>query len=168
MDPDDCKAGSKRIKETQLKLLEETPLVGFHAMIDPFGITSLGLILVDTLDPLCQHPLDIYDATIYKGMDEWQESIAAEESITEDEKMRADALESIILYDSMIKARWSKEEIYDQIKALEDWSPITFHDPKDPKPSSVEDLSAILDNLAEYDYEQNKPETKGELKVILN
>ena len=38
-----------------LRLPKETPLVGFHAKVDVFGIVSLGLILVDTLDEQCQY-----------------------------------------------------------------------------------------------------------------
>ena len=41
---------------------------------------------------------------MYWGMDEFQTSKALEDSITEDEKVRAQALEAILIYDSMVKA----------------------------------------------------------------
>lgn len=94
---------------------KETPLVGFHGMVDEFGINQLGLILVDTLDPVCQHPY--YDEftmpSIYIGMDDYESSMAVEESITEDEKVRAKALEAMLMYDNMVSAQKSKEEILD-------------------------------------------------------
>ena len=50
MDDPYCVPELDNINETTLNLPLETPLVGFHGMVDSFGIVSLGLILVDTLD----------------------------------------------------------------------------------------------------------------------
>lgn len=46
---------------------------------------------------------------ILDQMNEIERDEAVEDSITLDEKSRADAIEAILLYDSMIKARESKE-----------------------------------------------------------
>ena len=91
LDPADCDPEQPGIEETTLQLPKETPLVGFHGMVDSFGIVSLGLILLDTLDPVCQHPLDddSYLPSYYYGNDEFAKSKAFEEAITEEEKVRA-------------------------------------------------------------------------------
>lgn len=102
--PPNCTADLEDIQEKTLRLPAETPLVGFHGMVDAFGIVSLGPILLDTLDPVCQQPLNNSNMAMYWGMDEFQKSKALEDSITEDERVRAQALEAILIYDSMVKA----------------------------------------------------------------
>ena len=92
-----------------LELPKETPLVGFHGMVDKFGIVSLAPILLDTLESICQEPLDHSDMSMYQGMDDYETSKALEDSITHDEYVRAQALETILKYDSLKKARESKE-----------------------------------------------------------
>ena len=47
----DCMPELMGIEETMIRLTPETPLVGFHGMATEKGLTSLGLILLDTLDP---------------------------------------------------------------------------------------------------------------------
>ena len=44
-------------------------------------------------------------------MSEIERDETVEDSITLDEQRRADAIEAILLYDSMLKARESKEDI---------------------------------------------------------
>ena len=39
--------------DTLILLPSEMPLVGFHGTVDMLGMTSLGVILVDTQDPQC-------------------------------------------------------------------------------------------------------------------
>ena len=77
-------------------------------MSDPNGLVSLGLILLDNLDPVCQQPHDNANFSMYEGMNIFDQSNAAEGAITQNEKDRAEALEAILKYDSMIKARESK------------------------------------------------------------
>lgn len=50
--------------------------MGFHGMVDGSGIVSLGLILLDTEDEVCQHSTNNSDMSMYKGMDEFQKSKA--------------------------------------------------------------------------------------------
>lgn len=50
----DCSKGDALITEYMTRLSDEAPLVGFHGMSDSYGLTSLGLILLDSLDPVCQ------------------------------------------------------------------------------------------------------------------
>lgn len=87
-------------------------------MVNDDGISSLGLILVDTLDPVCQHPLDTSDMWVYEAMDVFQKSKALEDTITKDEKGRAQALEAILIKESMIKASERKYELKSEIIAL--------------------------------------------------
>jgi hypothetical protein len=72
----DCQTELKGITETSLRLTEEAPLVGFHGMVDGSGIVSLGLILLDTEDEVCQHSTNNADMSMYKGMNEFQKSKA--------------------------------------------------------------------------------------------
>ena len=95
-EPSNCTASSDGVIARTLRLPRETPLVGFHGMVDKFGIVSLAPILLDTLDPICQEPLDNSDMTMYQGMDDYQQSKALEGSITHDEYVRAQALETIL------------------------------------------------------------------------
>ena len=108
-DTQDCDPKSNsNIKENVIRLTDEAPLVGFHGMSDPNGLVSLGLILLDNLDPVCQQPHDNANFSMYEGMNIFDQSNAAEGAITQNEKDRAKALEAILKYDSMIKARESK------------------------------------------------------------
>ena len=52
-----CIADEDGIKETIVRLPEETPLVGFHGRSDGDILESLGLILLNASDPVCQTPL---------------------------------------------------------------------------------------------------------------
>lgn len=65
-----------------LRLPEETPLVGFHGMVDSHGIVSLGLILLDTLDSACHKAMDISDMSMYQGMNDFQKSKVIEGQIS--------------------------------------------------------------------------------------
>ena len=94
-----------------IRLTDEAPLVGFHGWSDENGLVSLGLILYDSLDPVCQKPLDSANFSMYENMGIFEQSTAAEGSITQNEKDRAKALEAILKYDSMKKARESKGKI---------------------------------------------------------
>lgn len=53
----DCKAEFDEITERTYDLPRETPLVGFHGVAYEEGLESLGLILLDTQDPICLTPL---------------------------------------------------------------------------------------------------------------
>lgn len=41
------------MSETEIRLTDDTPLVGFHGMGDGMGMTSLGLILLDASESVC-------------------------------------------------------------------------------------------------------------------
>ena len=94
-----------------LRLPTETPLVGFRGKVDEHGLVSLGLIFVDTIDPVCQTVQSAADISMYKGLSETEQSKIVEDEMTQDEKDRAKALETILIYDSIAKARQSKEEV---------------------------------------------------------
>lgn len=167
MDPYYCKAGAKDVIVKTFHLTNETPLVGFHGMVDKFGIVSLGPILLDTIDPICQKPYKKVDMRMYKGMDDYQKSNAAEAAITEDERVRAQALEAIIMYDSMVEAQKTKAQIMQQIKDMHEWQPIKIHGKDGQLPASMTELREVLDRLAKIDIE-DKPMTKEELKDIFD
>lgn len=65
------------------------------------------------------------------------------------EKQRASALEALLVYDSMLKARESQNEIINQINDLMARSPINAID--GGKPASAEDLKTVFERLAEDD-----------------
>ena len=54
---DACNSEDEGITETEIRLPEETPLVGFHGRSDGDVLNSLGLILLNRDDPACQQPL---------------------------------------------------------------------------------------------------------------
>ena len=84
MENSDCTADSK---DTIINLPEETPLVGLHGKVDMFGITQLGLILVDTLDPVCREPMkDAPNMWIYEAMDDFTAADYSEAQITGQER----------------------------------------------------------------------------------
>ena len=56
-DPENCLPEEEGIEETWLSLPEDTPLVGFHGKSDGEVLNSLGLILLNKNDPVCQKPL---------------------------------------------------------------------------------------------------------------
>lgn len=59
-------------KDTVIRLPSDTPLVGFHGEVNLLGLTSLGVILVDTLDPVCQAPMtDNKNMWMYEAMDDF-------------------------------------------------------------------------------------------------
>ena len=79
------------ISETTLRLPKETPLVGFHAKVDVFGLVQLGLILVDTLDEQCQMK-DFRYASLkeaFKYQDQVEQAEYMEGGINEEERERA-------------------------------------------------------------------------------
>jgi len=51
---DACNSEDEGITETEIRLPEETPLVGFHGRSDGDVLNSLGLILLNRDDPACQ------------------------------------------------------------------------------------------------------------------
>lgn len=109
-DTSNCMPEEKGIEETWLRLPNDTPLVGFHSKSDGDMINSLGLILVNTKDPICQKPLTEGHFQTYKG-NIFEQSEAAERDITKAERAKANALEAILVYDTIQKARESRSEI---------------------------------------------------------
>ena len=96
-----------------LRLPKETPLVGFHAKVDVFGIVSLGLILVDTLDEQCQYAnwYQDYVEDIVDGEDQFEQAEYVEGAITDNEYERSKALEAILLMKSIEDNRKTQEDI---------------------------------------------------------
>ena len=82
---------------------------------------------------------------------DFEKSKTVEASITPEEHERAQALEAILLYDSMVKARESKEEVLSQIKRMNQQSPINL---EGNLPASQEDLKQLLERLASYESSQ--------------
>ena len=80
---EECLPGYYGVSETTLLLPEEVPLVGFHGRTDGEVLTSLGLILLNTMDPTCNiapagaEPQQIYGGSIF------EQSERAEEATTE-------------------------------------------------------------------------------------
>lgn len=105
-----CIADEDGIKETIVRLPEETPLVGFHGRSDGDILESLGLILLNANDPVCQTPLSNGQIQMYRGSI-FEQSEAAESAITQQEHAKTEALEAIIAYNTIAKARESKREI---------------------------------------------------------
>ena len=66
-DTSECLPEEDGITETWLTLPEDTPLVGFHANSDGETMTALGLIMVSTMDRICQEPLSDGQFQMYKG-----------------------------------------------------------------------------------------------------
>ena len=48
-----CSDDDEDVAQVTHYLPKETPLVGFHANEGPEGILEFGLILLNTLDPMC-------------------------------------------------------------------------------------------------------------------
>lgn len=96
-----------------LRLTPEAPLVGFHGMASEDSLDSLGLILVDTLNPRCQFikPSLNKELEFLAPYSEVAQDLVVENSITPEEQNRAKAIEAILAYDSLAKARESKEEV---------------------------------------------------------
>lgn len=51
--PWDCSPSQNGVTEVMIRLTEATSLVGFTGVVDSEGIRSLGLLLLDTLEPEC-------------------------------------------------------------------------------------------------------------------
>ena len=116
--------------------------------------------MVDTQDPVCLRSAPFgNEMNLYQNMNEYEASAAAEKSITKAEKARASALEAIIVYDSMMKARQSQDEIKELIETLEAKQPISQNI------ESQADLKDLLTRLSTYD-KMNRKIAKSELKEL--
>jgi len=62
-----CRSDGMGVNEHLIRLTDDTPLVGFHATSDGLGMTSLGLILLDATESVCQKPLDYSILDMYEG-----------------------------------------------------------------------------------------------------
>lgn len=78
-------------------------------MSDGMGMTSLGLILLDASESICQTAMDYSQLDMYHGKTIFEQSEEAEGSITEEERQRTKALEAILIYDNIHQAKQSKE-----------------------------------------------------------
>ena len=66
-DAEDCLPEFEGIEETNIRLPLDTPLVGFHGRTNGYMLNSLGLILFNKKDPMCQTPLSSGQSYIYSG-----------------------------------------------------------------------------------------------------
>lgn len=87
-------------------------------------------------------------------MNVFEASKAAEGGMTAEEWIRAKALETILKYDSVLKARQSKEQVYSQIKNLLNQEPIKT---VNGEPASVIELQKVMDRLHSYKVDARKP-----------
>ena len=148
-----------------LRLPSDTPLVGFHGKVNMLGMTSLGVILVDTLDPVCQKPLlDDSNMWMYQAMDDFTAASQTEGDISKQERARAQALEAILMDESLHNVHRTKEDIAEAIKALHQWAPINI---KNGVPESLDDLKNLINQLEELD-EDKEPLTNANLSLILD
>lgn len=130
-DNSSCKPGVKNITELKYKLPKETPLVGLHAVVEEDEIDALGLILFDTLDSECQEPLSrsaISEADLAPE-NEFTIDARVEASLTEHENARAHALEALLAYKDLAKARQTKNNLIEEIKKLLAEQPLEIDEP---------------------------------------
>jgi len=105
MDTPDC---PPETETDTIYLSEDTPLVGFHGKVDLLGMTQLGLIFVDTMDPVCKRTSSVDDANmwIYEAMDdEFTAAQESESSLTGNERARAATLEAILMDKTLHSAK---------------------------------------------------------------
>jgi len=133
-------------------------------MADDVGLTSLGLIFVDTDNKSCQKALDLGGIDMYSGADIADMDQVIEDSVTKEEHERAVALEAILIYDSMLKAKENAKDIADQIQALNVKHPIRT---QPTKPASEEELKELLNRLYELDTD-DQPASKEDLVMIFD
>ena len=147
--PHDCssKFDDNVVTRTMLHLTDSAPLVGFHGRVGPQGIDSLGLIFFDSLDDICQNPSSDDDGGLEDDSEKSAEIVEAE--ISAHERERAQALEKILIFDSLAKARESKEDILRQIEELQRQKPILADE--NDKPKSLESLINLFKRLEQYD-----------------
>lgn len=103
-DPD-CVPEVEGVSEKTLRITDDAPLVGFHGMADSQGLYALGAIFVDTFSTECQYFRSDGGFSMYSGMSDFEASTAVEDQITPEERKRAKALEALLVYDNMQKAR---------------------------------------------------------------
>ena len=80
---EECLPGYDGVSTTTLRLPEEVPLVGFHGRTDGELLKSLGLILLNTVDPHCQKALYGEKPQVIYGGSIYEQSERAEEATTE-------------------------------------------------------------------------------------
>lgn len=97
----------------------------------------------------------MYEGSIF------QQSEAAEGAITEEEHKKTHALEAIIAYDTIAKARQNVKEIEQQIKVLNAKMPLN------QAPESSTQFKEMLDRMAELDINKN-PTTNFGLKYQID
>ena len=49
-----CSPSSEETAALTLKMVQQTPLVGFHGRVDEYGIVALGLVLFDSVSEECK------------------------------------------------------------------------------------------------------------------
>ncbi len=133
-------------------------------MADEVGLTSLGLIFVDTDNKTCQKALDLGGIDMYSGADIADMDRVVEDSVTKEEHERAVALEAILIYDSMLKAKENAKDIAEQIQALNVKHPIRT---QPTKPASEEELRELLNRLYKLDTD-DQPASKEDLVMIFD
>lgn len=80
-DVGECLYDEVGIELKELRLPFATPLVGFHGYADGSVLNSLGLILFNKMDPMCQTTAKDVNSSTYQGSI-FEQSEAAEKAIT--------------------------------------------------------------------------------------
>ena len=159
-----CYEGDEDVRQISYYLPKETPLVGLHGLVTEESIMSLGLILLDTMDPACQKQLETSKIgnldTISKALLDFR----VEDEISFNEQERAKILEAILQTDSLYESRYDNQDaIHTKIEELSKSKPVVL-----AKEEIDSDLFEIIDFLEdkEEDYEAGVPITMGELHEL--
>jgi len=97
-----CHENVRGVNQTMMRLTPQAPLVGFHAMADDDGLTSLGLIFFDALTPECQVVVPVTNSSLdntwyeFEDMGIFEASNIVYQKITNNERKRAEALATIL------------------------------------------------------------------------
>lgn len=122
-------------------------------------LNSLGLILLNSSEAICRHPIVKSKVEEFEGSI-FEQSKIAEREISKDERIKAKALEAIIAYDTIAKARESKEAIQKEIDALNKRIPMA----KEVKDASM--FKEMLDRMAQLDMQRNPNTKKGMWELL--
>ena len=113
----DCEQGDEGVMHIDMMMTTQVPLVGFYGKVDEFNIVELGLILADKFTPQCLTSIDD-NADILNKIDNMGAQKVSEDydnSITAQEKNRAQVLEAILRYDELRTAKMEKDELSQKV-----------------------------------------------------
>ena len=134
------------IEEFSLAMSEVAPLVGFHGKVDAYGLTGLGLIMVDTITPACQKGLYDYNLDNLKDKSTAEIAEIIEDSISTEESERAKMLEALLRIHLNETYKEDKQVLINKINDLVNMKMISTT--KEGKPKDMKDVEEILNRLA--------------------